>query len=249
MAVALIAAPLGAFVIWRRMAFFGAAVAHGGLLGIGLAVWLGLNYLLGVALAAFALAIAFFKLERAQAAPADTLLGILAHVALAAGLIVLDAAGINRNLESLLFGDILSVGWGDLGLIGGLALALMGTLFWLWRPLLAISVDEDLARIEGLPVDRLQLLFLLLIAATVAIAMKIVGLLLIAALLVLPASTARPFANTPEQMALIAAGIAVFAVMAGLILSAFFDVMTGPAMVLVMAGAFVLSLLLKNKHL
>lgn len=246
-AVAIVAAPLGALVIWRRMAFFGAAVAHGGLLGIGLAVLVGVNYLLGVAFAAFAMAVAFVQLERMRVAPADTLLGILAHVALAAGLIVANLAGVNTNLESLLFGDILGVGWDDL-----MAMALLGggivvALAWLWRPLLAVSINAELAQVEGLPVARLQLLFLLLIAATVAIAMKIVGLLLIAALLVLPASTARRFSKTPEQMALGAVLVAIFAVVAGLVVSALFDVMTGPAIVLVMAAAFACSLLAQKR--
>ncbi len=239
--IALIAAPLGAFIVWRRMAFLGAAVAHGGLLGVALALFLGINLVLGVSAVAFVIALVFAYFESQRTLPADTLLGILAHVALAAGLLLTSALGIRTDWEAFLFGDILTVMWPDFWAIGVGGVLVGGLLLWLWRPLLAVTVHEDLARVEGIDAGRCKLIFLLLVAIVTALAMKVVGILLMASLLVLPASTARPFAATPEQMALGAVLVAMVAVVLGLIWSALFDVMAGPAMVLVMAALFLLS--------
>ena len=239
--VALVAAPLGAFIVWRRMAFLGAAVAHGGLLGAGFAVLLGLNLAFGVSIVAFVMALGLAFFERRRSLPSDTLLGIFAHVALATGLLLSAAFGIRTDLEAFLFGDILTVMWADfLPIVAGGALVL-ALLVAKWRAFLARTIHEDLARVEGVDVDRADLIFLGLVSVTIALAMKLVGILLIASLLVLPAATARPFAATPEQMAAGAAVIAVLSVVLGLIWSALFDVMAGPAIVLVMAGFFLLA--------
>ena len=133
--------------------------------------------------------------------------------------------------------------WADFLPIAIGAALVLGLLIWLWRPLLAVTIHEDLARVEGINTARTKLVFLLLISITIALAMKVVGILLIASLLVLPASTARPFASTPEQMAAGAVLVAMASVAIGLAWSALFDVMAGPAIVLVMAGFFLASLL------
>ncbi len=239
--VALVAAPLGCFIVWRRMAYFGATIAHSGLLGVAVGLFLAIDLMLGVIAVALALSALLYVLQKQRILPQDTLLGILAHVALAAGLIVASTLGGNRlDLMGYLFGDILAVGTRDLFWIYGGGALVLGATAWIWRPLLALSVNEELAAAEGVDVARMSALFMLLLAFTVALAMKLVGILLIAALLVIPAAAARPFAATPERMAVIACGIAVLSVLAGLGLSLWLDTPAGPSIVMAMAAFFAL---------
>jgi zinc transport system permease protein len=143
----------------------------------------------------------------------------------------------------LLFGDILTVSWQDVSLVWAGAAAVLLLLSLLWRDLIAISVHEELAEAEGIQVRRVELGFVILIALMTAVAMKIVGLLLITALLVIPAAAARRLSNGPEAMAMVAAGLACAAVVLGLVLSAYANAVTGPAIVLSAAFLFVLTLL------
>ncbi|MDH3581276.1 MAG: metal ABC transporter permease [Hyphomicrobiales bacterium] len=239
--VALVAAPLGCFIVWRRMAYFGATIAHSGLLGVAVGLFLAIDLMVGVIAVALALSALLYILQKQRVLPQDTLLGILAHVALAAGLIVAASLGGNRfDLMAYLFGDILSVGTRDLVWIYGGGAVVLGITMWIWRPLLALSVNEELAAAEGVDVARTSAAFMLLLAFTVALAMKLVGILLIASLLVIPAAAARPFAVTPERMAVIAAGVAVLSVVAGLGASLWLDTPAGPSIVMVMAAIFAL---------
>ena len=196
--VALVAGPLGCFIIWRRMAYFGAAVSHGALLGVAVGLFFGVSVSVGVAGVCLLLAGALALLQRQRTLATDTLLGILAHAALAFGLIALGfIEGVRVDLLAYLFGDVLSVGYGDLiGIYGGGAVVLV-CLAWIWRPLLAITVDEELARAEGVAVGWVRLILMVLVALTVAIAMKIVGVLLIVSLLIIPPASARAFARSP----------------------------------------------------
>ncbi|NOY13546.1 MAG: hypothetical protein GXP51_07670, partial [Deltaproteobacteria bacterium] len=200
--VALVAGPFGSFVVWRRLAYFGDTLSHSALLGIALGFLLQINLTLGIIAICQLLAILLFFGQRQKQLASDTLLGIFSHGALSLGLVVLAfMENVRIDLLAYLFGDILAIGPVDLAWIfigGGLALA---GLLRLWRPLLAITVHEDLARVEGVPVDRINLAFLGLMALTVAVMMKVVGLLLVTALLIIPAATARRFAGNPEIMA------------------------------------------------
>ena len=243
--VALVAGPLGAFVVWRRMAYFGDTVSHSALLGVGLGFLLGLNLNLMVTLVCVAVAVLLVLLQRNQELAADTLLGILAHSALSLGLVaVAFIEGLRVDLMAYLFGDILAVTRSDLlaiALGGVLALVL---LVLLWRPLLAITVHEELAQVEGVPVFAVRLGLMLLVALVIAAAMQVVGVLLITALMIIPAATARRFATTPEQMAIFAAGLGVLAVAGGLWGSLTYDTPTGPSIVVAaMLGFLVLHLL------
>jgi len=248
--VAAIAAPIGCFVVWRRMAYFGDTLAHSGLLGVALAFSLNIDMTLGVIAVAVvvALVLAGFNLRRFL--PVDTLLGILSHTALAAGLIAASAlADVRFDLMSLLFGDILAVSNTDfLWIFAGGAAALLA-FGWLWRPLLALSVHEEIALSEGVPVKWVRAGFLVLIAFVVAIAMKIVGVLLITALLVIPAAAARPFARSPEAMAVLAFCAAGIALMIGLAGAVWFDAPAGPAIVIAMTGLFVAVFVVHNWRL
>lgn len=237
--IAAIAAPLGCFVVWRRMAYFGETIAYSGLLGVALGFILGINLTVGVIAVAIAMALLLVGLQGQRLLPEDTLLGILAHMALAGGLIAASmVASARLDLMGYLFGDILSVARSDIFLIWAGVLATWAILLWLWRPLLATTVNEELAAAEGVPVRLTRTIFILLIALVVALSMKIVGILLITSLLIFPTAVARAFARTPEQMAALATIIASAGVLAGLGLSLALDTQAGPSIVMVLAAAF-----------
>ncbi len=251
--VALVAGPLGCFIVWRRMAYFGASLAHSALLGVALGFLLGIDPTLGIAAAAILLALLLVLLERQQALPSDTLLGILAHAGLALGLVVLSFFETLRvDLMGYLFGDILAVSRSDLLWIYGGGILALGVLAAIWRPLLTATLHEELARAEGLPVVQLRLALMLTVAIVIAIAMKIVGILLIISMLIIPAATARCFARTPEQMAAIAALAGVLSVWLGLWGSLEADTPAGPSIVVattvLFAAALALSRLLRRRQ-
>jgi zinc transport system permease protein len=238
--IALIAGPLGCFVVWRRMSYFGDTMAHAALLGVALALVAGIPVIGGVFAVALAVSLALIALQDRNTLPADALLGILSHSTLALGLVLISfMSSVRIDLMGLLFGDILAVSEGDIAVIwlgGG---AIMLALAAIWRPLLAATVSVELAEAEGLAPGRARLVFMVLMASVIAMAMKIVGVVLITALLIVPAAAARRFARTPERMAMVAALVGAVAVTAGLTASLQFDAPSGPAIVV---AAFVLFL-------
>lgn len=243
LAVALIAGPIGCFIVWRRMAYFGETLAHAGLLGAGLGLLFNASTALFAIVVSVILSLILLALRRQKQLPVDTILGILSHTALALGIVVIGlvTGAITSHLD-ILFGDVLTVSSADLievWVVTGIALVLLG---YLWKDMIAISVHEDLARAEGINVPRAELIFMLLIAFVTAISMKIVGLLLITALTVIPAAAARRLSPTPEAMAVISVILAVIAVAAGLLMSAAWGTVAGPSVVLAAGLLFVLTL-------
>jgi zinc transport system permease protein len=240
--LAMVTGPLGSFVVWRRMAFFGDALAHSALLGIAIGFLLQLNLTLGVIAVCVLLALLLTVLQRRTRLAGDTILGIFAHSALAIGLVVVSFMDrLRLDLISFLFGDILAITPLDLAWIYGGGVVILAALAWLWQPMLNLTVHEDLARVEGVAADKVRLAFVLLLALVVAIAMKIVGVLLITALLIVPAAAARNFARSPEQMAVLAALAGAVAVAGGLSASFLFDTPSGPSIVTAAAVLFALS--------
>ena len=241
--IALIAGPIGCFIVWRRMAYFGETLAHAGLLGVGFALLFNINITLGAVVSAVLLALLLLALKRQRQIAVDTLLGILSHTALALGLITvgLVTGAVSGHLD-ILFGDILTVSRVDVLTVWAGAGVVLAVIIYLWRDLIAISVHEDLARAEGINVPWVELVFMLTIAAMTAFAMKIVGLLLITALTVIPAAAARRIAASPEAMAVWSGIFAGIAVVAGLIMSALWGTMAGPSVVLCASFIFVLTL-------
>jgi zinc transport system permease protein len=230
--VALAAGPLGCFVVWRRMAYFGDGIAHAGLLGVALGLVLGIDPELGVLAVGLALAFLLARLERSSGLVADTLLGIFSHAGLAFGLLSLALLpGVRVDLNAYLFGDILSVDLIDLIRVWGGGLAVLGLIVRNWDGLLAMVVDEDLARVDGVPVERLKLLLVLLLALITTVAIKAVGVLLVTALLIIPAAAARGLSISPEGMAIRAALIGMLAVGLGIGASFLADLPAGPAIV------------------
>ncbi len=245
--VALVAGPLGAFVVWRRMAYFGDTLAHSALLGVAAALWLQISPGFSVAAVCLILALVLIFLQHQSSLAIDTLLGILSHSSLALGLVAIYLIpGARTNLETLLFGDLLTVTAGEVAAIWftGISVLLMVTL--LWRQLLSITVHEDLARADGIAVNRVRNLLMLSLALVIAIAMKVVGVLLITALLVIPAATARRYARSPEAMAVFASLLGCLAVIVGIAASWFWDTPAGPSIVLAASLVFVFSLATKD---
>ena len=242
--IAAVAGPLGCFIVWRRMAYFGDTMAHSALLGVAISFLLAINLTIGVFAVAAIVSVALLLLQRRRALSSDSLLGILSHSTLAIGLVMVAAMSwVRIDLMGLLFGDILAVSKQDLAIVYAGGAAVLAAVAWLWRPLLAATVSEELADAEGLSPRRSQFAFMLLMAATIAIAMKIVGILLITSLLIIPAATARRFSSTPEQMAVIASAVGIAAVIAGLFGSLSYDTPSGPSIVVAALLLFLASLI------
>ncbi|OSM01729.1 zinc ABC transporter permease subunit ZnuB [Magnetofaba australis] len=243
-AIAIIGGPLGCFIVWRRMAYFGDTMAHSALLGVALGLLLDLAPMFAVAIVAVAIALLLVILQRNPRLSSDTLLGILSHAALSIGLVAISFLTFVRvDLLSYLFGDILAVSQSDLlSIVLGGAL-ILAVLMRIWRPLLALTVSQELAQAEGVPVARTRLTFMLLIALVIALAMKVVGVLLITSLLIIPPATARRFALSPESMAILASLIGVASVVGGLSASLAWDTPSGPSIVVAATFLFILSTL------
>ena len=241
--VVLIAGPLGCFVVWRRMAYFGDTLSHAALTGVALGIVLGVNPAVGIAVIGLVMGLLLLGLQQQRRIPTDTLLGILSHAALAVGLIVVSFMGTVRfDLMGYLFGDILAVTGGDLAWIYGGGAVLLAGLAAIWRPLIALTVDQDMAIVEGAGRLPVRLAFMILMALTVAIAMKVVGILLVTALLIIPPAAARRFATSPEGMAAAAVLIGGAAVISGISASFIWDTPSGPSIVAAAATLFALSL-------
>jgi zinc transport system permease protein len=227
------------------MAYFGDTMAHSALLGVALSFLFQINLTFGVFLVAAAVAGVLLLLQRRNALSTDALLGILSHSTLAIGLVLVAfMSWIRVDLMGFLFGDILAVSMGDIALIYGGGIAILAVIIWMWRPLLASTVNTDIAEAEGLRPEASRILLMLLLASVIAVAMKLVGVLLITSLLIIPAATARRLAATPEQMAVIASVVGALAVAGGLFGSLNYDTPSGPSIVVAALGLFLVSIIL-----
>ncbi len=241
--VALVAGPLGCFVVWRRLSYFGDTLAHSALLGVSLAVFLEVNTMVSVFIVCVGISLLLLFLQKGGGLASDALLGLLSHSALALGLVAIAfMTWVRIDLTALLFGDILSVSKSDLVIVWVGAFIVIGALMLIWRQLFAATVNEELARAEGMNPDRVNIIFMLLMALVIAISMKIVGVLLITALLIIPAATARRLVSNPEQMAVYSAILGMIAVGGGLFGSLAWDTPSGPSIVVTALLLFILTL-------
>jgi len=252
--IALIAGPLGVFILWRRMAYFGDTLSHSAILGVALGLLLSINLKIGILLSTVIVAgILIYSQSNSlkhKKLASDTLLGIISHSALSLGLVLISfVEGVRIDIESWLFGDILTVSWNDLAFITTGVVIVIAVLLMIWKSLLSLTVHEELALVEGVNVSLISAIYTLLIAVLVAIAMKIVGALLITALLIIPAASARQFSRTPEQMALISIGIGMLAVVLGLSASFLSDTPAGPSIVVSATILFLMSQIFKRHNL
>jgi zinc transport system permease protein len=241
--VAAVTGPLGCFVVWRRLAYFGDTLSHAALLGVAIAFLLEINVTLAVFVVATLVALLLLLLQRRATLSSDALLGLLAHSSLAIGLVALGfMSWVRIDLMGFLFGDILAVSKFDILIVYVGGVAVLAVLAAIWTPLFAATVNRDLAEAEGLRPDRANLIFMLLMATVIAISMKIVGVLLITAMLIIPAATARRIAFGPEQMAVVAALAGMAAVAGGLFASLEWDTPSGPSIVVAALVLFVLAM-------
>jgi len=241
--IALVTGPLGCFVVWRRLSYFGDTLAHSALLGVVLAYALNFNLIISVFLISGIISLTLLYLQKKTYLPNDALLGLLAHSVLAIGLVLLGLLTFIRiDLMGLLFGDILSVNIQDILIIWIGGIIVLVILIMIWKPLFAGTVNLDLAKAEGLNPELANTIFTLLIAAVIAISIKIVGILLITGLLILPASASRNLSSTPIQMAIIASIIGLISVVLGLVSSITWNTSTGPTILSIALGVFVVTL-------
>lgn len=240
--IAIIAGPLGSFVVWRRMAYFGDTLAHASLLGLALGVLLDINIYLALLVCCLAIALILVTLQKRQLVGTDTLLGILAHSALSLGLVSISFLDdVRIDLMSYLFGDLLSVSPSDIYFIYLGVIVISVILYYFWQPLLSTTVSEELAAVEGTNVDLMRLILMLLIGTVIAVGMKFVGALIITSLLIIPSATARKFSSTPEQMVFLSSLIGCVSVLLGIALSWHYDTPAGPSVVVSAAALFMLS--------
>ena len=248
--LAIITGPLGFFIVWRRLSYFGDTLAHSALLGVVIAYALSFNIVLSVFIISGVISLSLLYLQKKTFLPNDALLGLLAHSVLAIGLVLLGVLSFIRiDLMGLLFGDILSVNLNDLLIVWIGGAVVLGSLILIWRPLFAGTVNLELAKAEGLNSELANTIFTLLIAGVIAISIKIVGILLITGLLIIPASASRNLSSTPIQMAVIASIIGVISVALGLYSSMTWNSSTGPTILSVALVIFILTLLPLKKLL
>ncbi len=242
-----ITAPLGAFVVWRKMAYFGDTLAHSALLGVALGIFLNIDPYLSILILTVMLAIVMVWLESNTQYSVDTILGIIAHSCLSLGVVTVGLLqNVRVDLMGYLFGDLLAVTFEDLWVISIGVILVLSVLIYLWKPLISTTVSPELAQVEGINIRRMRFILMILTALTIALSMKFVGALIITSLLIIPAATARRFARTPEMMAIIAVFVSMLAVSMGLILSAFYNTAAGPSVVICSACLFLLSLIKKE---
>ena len=242
--IALITGPFGCFIIWRRFSFFAGTLAHSALLGVTMAVFFDINIAFAVFLISAALAIILLKLQKKTKLPNDALLGLLAHASLAVGFVILGfLTSIRFDVMGLLFGDILAVNEIDLMFIwiGGALILLVLKL--IWKPLFASTVNYELAEAEGLNPDRAKAIFTILMAAIIAISIKMVGLLLITGMLIIPAAMARNISSSPQKMVMYSIIGGLLSVILGLFSSLEFNTASGPSIIAASLLLFILSLL------
>ena len=248
--LALITGPLGCFIVWRRLSYFGDTIAHSALLGVVIAYALNFNIVIAVFAVSCFIAFSLLYLQRRTNLPDDALLGLLAHSVLAIGLVLLGILSFIRiDLMGLLFGDILSVNVTDLLFVWIGGSIVLVVLILIWRPLFAGTVNLELSKAEGLNPDLANAIFTLLIASVIAISIKIVGILLITGLLIIPASASRNLSSTPIQMAIISSVIGVTCVVLGLQSSMIWNSPTGPTILAIALGVFIITLLPLKKLL
>jgi zinc transport system permease protein len=233
MGIAIVAGPLGSFVVWRRMAYFGDTLAHSALLGVALGLLTQLPINISVIVVCIAMAGLLVFLQQQKLIATDTLLGILAHSSLALGLVVVSLLpNVRLDLMAYLFGDLLAVTKTDLIWIYSSIVFVLVLLTRYWNSLLAITIDEELARVEGINTQQAKLVLMIIMALIIATAMKIVGVLLITSLMIIPAASARRFSDTPEMMAVLASVLGCISVGLGLFASMMWDTPAGPSIVL-----------------
>jgi len=240
--LSLLTAPMGCFVVWRKLSYFGATLAHSALLGAILGLLTGIGVLLGVIgfTALLAIILSFWLKHRLLSS--DTILGFIAHLSLAISVIAVSVMdNLRIDLVAYLFGDVLSLSTSMF--YATIAIALLGLLIIIlnWRGFVNLAVQTDIANIEGYATKRLELMFMLILSMTIALGMLSIGVLLIIAMLIIPAATARLFARSLLQMAWLTWIITVIAIVLGMALAFLLDFPAGATVVVVAGFIFIVA--------
>ena len=241
--IAIVVGPLGCFVIWRRLSYFGDTLSHSALLGVTLAYSFSLNISLSVFIISAVVALLLINLQKRTKLAGDSLLGLLAHSTLAIGLVLIGFLSYIRfDLMGLLFGDILAVTIEDIALVWVGGSVILGILYFIWKSLFSATVNYDLSAAEGMKPEVSNFIFTLLLAGVIALSIKMIGALLITGLLLIPAATARNISNSPNQMVFLATLVGVISVIAGLFTSLELNTSSGPTIIVVALILFIISL-------
>ncbi|WP_174493516.1 zinc ABC transporter permease subunit ZnuB [Acinetobacter sp. Marseille-Q1623] len=239
-------APLGCLMLWRRMSFFADTMAHGTLLGVALAAVLSLPLWIGVTFTAILLVAILWVLHDPRL-PNDALLALCSATLLCSGLLLIQhLPALRPELLSYLFGDLLTIEWSDLPVFIGIIIAALAVLFHYWQAQIQIAIDPDIAVSEGVNAKWQRLIFMLLLALFTVLALRAVGSLLMGALLVIPALSARLVSHSPKQMVIAAFIIAQMGVTVGLWSSAGLNISTGLSIVLTMSIVFAMIFIIQK---
>jgi zinc transport system permease protein len=238
-----IAAPMGCLMVWQRLAFLSDTLGHAAVLGVGLGLLLEVSPIFGVLAVALLIVFSINRVNSFNSALSETTLAIISHTGLAAGIILIGLLPAQSvNLEAILFGDLLATTIGDLVRLLVTTVLLLLVLRHYWRSFVAVSVSREIAQAEGIEVRKIQLLMYIMIALLVAVMMKVMGVLLIAAMLVIPTTSARLFSRSPEQMVVLSGLYGLGALAGGITTSFHFDWQTGPAIVVSAAVLLLITL-------
>lgn len=237
---------IGAFVVVNRIVFISGGIAHAAYGGVGLGYYFKFNPVLGAVIFSLAAALGMGAVHRKTRQRADTIIGVMWAVGMAVGVILIDLSpGYKADLMSYLFGSILTVPSSDLVMMLGLDVVIVAAAALFYKELLAVSFDETFASVENVPVDAVSMLLVCAIALTVVMMMRVVGLIMVIALLTIPAAISGQFVRDMKKMMALACLLGALFTTAGLWLSYFLNLTSGATIILVAGAAYVLSLALK----
>jgi zinc transport system permease protein len=237
--VAVLTGVMGCFVVWKRMAYFGDSLSHSALLGVVIGIITGLQMHIAIIGICFSFAMILVYLQQKKMLSTDTLLGILAHGSLSFGMVAFSFLDQNIDLQSFLFGDILTVNMAEIYWLYGGGMGILAIIYYHWASLLITTISEELATAEGVNVFYINVLFMVLMTLIVALSMRIIGVLLMTSLLIIPAATARQFATSPKQMIFYAIFFGILSVVGGLWVSLIYDTPSSPTIVCVATTLFI----------
>jgi len=243
--VSLACGVIGTLVVLKRMVFISGGVAHTAYGGVGLAFYLGVNPILGAV--AFSLAASFLMgyVQRQTRQRQDTLIGVMWAIGMAVGIIFADMTpGYKADLMSYLFGSILAVTTTDLWMMLVINIFFIGLVTLFYKELQATAFDETFARVRNLPVDLLYLILVTMIGLAVVMLMRVVGLIMIIALLTVPAAIGTLFLKHMKHIMWLATGLSLVFTTGGLLLSFFFNLTSGATIILVAGAAYLVALLI-----
>ncbi|MFT7086926.1 MAG: zinc transport system permease protein [Rickettsiales bacterium] len=244
--VAIALAPIGVFVLWKKMAYFSDAISHSAIFGLAIATIIAVSPMYGIVLCAVIFCFLMFIIGKQNLYSIDSIIGITSATLLSIGMILLAFFPSEIELEEYLFGDLLNLENYQITIIyAAAALVVLAISLW-FKKLLLSTINPDLAKISGIKTENLELKFLLLTAIIVACLVKIVGIFLITSMMILPAAIGRNFSKTPTHMIFLSLAFAIFSIVGGLFFAVFFNLPSSPAIIGFSALILILSILSKK---